>query len=194
MCPTVVSTRVRSDQAEDVELKGTEGGFAPFFSPDGRAIGFFAGRELRTLTFSSGAITKVSDAGILARSGSWGDNGVIVGDLSLDGLSVVPEAGGTPVPLISRDGDARDIAHRNPFVLPGGGAVLFGAVTSTGDSEVRVVSLPDRRVRTLHAGGSPRFVPTSETGGFLLFVEATNLLAARFRLDTLSLEGEPVAV
>ena len=169
------------DQSEGAELKGTEGGFAPFFSPDGQAIGFFAARQLKTLTFDSGLITKVCDTGGLPRSGSWGDDGTIVAELGLDGgLSVVPAGGGTPVPLVN---------GAMPVVLPGSSAVLFSSRTEG----IRILSRRDGRIKTLHAGTSPRFVPTSVKDGFLLFLDGTNLLAARFRLDTLELEGEPVA-
>jgi WD40-like Beta Propeller Repeat len=120
-------------------------------------------------------------------SGSWGDDGTIVAYLGLDGgLSAVPAGGGTPVPLVANAG--------TPVVLPGSSAVLFSSRTTDGSVDIGVLSRRDGRVKTLHAGTSPRFVPTSATDGFLLFLDGTNLLATRFRLDTLEMEGALVAM
>jgi serine/threonine-protein kinase len=43
------------DQAELTLLPGTEGGFDPFFSPDGQWIGFFAGSHLKKTSVLGGA-------------------------------------------------------------------------------------------------------------------------------------------
>src|SRR5207244_2734614 len=40
----------RLDQAESRAITGTEGADAPFFSPDGRWIGFFAGQKLKKVS------------------------------------------------------------------------------------------------------------------------------------------------
>ena len=45
----------RLDQASSLMLAGTEGASGPFFSPDGRSIGFFAGGMLKTIGIGGAA-------------------------------------------------------------------------------------------------------------------------------------------
>ncbi len=58
------------DQFVAQPIAGTAGASAPFFSPDGSRVGFFANGELRTVPISGGAATIVCDARIaLGRAG-----------------------------------------------------------------------------------------------------------------------------
>ncbi len=64
------------DRSESTELKGAEGANAPFFSPDGKWVGFFANGKLMKTPAEGGSPTVICDAG--EEGGSWGDDGVIV--------------------------------------------------------------------------------------------------------------------
>ena len=104
-------------------LAGTEDATYPFWSPDGRHIGFFARRKLKTIELGSGAVETLCDAPN-GRGASWGSRGVIV--FSPDyrsGLFSIPASGGAPVRL-TEPGKA-DPSHRVPFFLPDGKHVLF---------------------------------------------------------------------
>ncbi len=54
-------------------LPGTEGGYLPFWSPDGRAIGFFDGMALRRVEVAGGAAQTQGVGG-----GSWNQHGEIL--------------------------------------------------------------------------------------------------------------------
>ena len=67
------------DQTKATELSGTDNAQAPFFSPDGRRLAFFAGDKLRTVSVGGGQVADLCDAPLgAAGGGSWGEDGYIV--------------------------------------------------------------------------------------------------------------------
>jgi len=112
-------------------LPGTAGGSAPFFSPDGRWIGFS----------SSGAIKKVSSDGgppvTLCEAPSitgafWGDDGFIYfAPSGVAEIRRVPEEGGTPK-VVAQAGSGETVASFGwPQSLPGGKTVLFTTASAS---------------------------------------------------------------
>ena len=65
------------DRFEATPLAGTEGAFAPFFSPDGAWIGFFADQQLKKVPANGGPVTVLADA-TLSMGGVWSTRGDIV--------------------------------------------------------------------------------------------------------------------
>src|SRR5690242_9944821 len=59
-------------------LEGTEGATLPFWSPDSREIGFFAGGQLKSVAAANGSVRVLCDSGELAYGASWGRADVIV--------------------------------------------------------------------------------------------------------------------
>jgi Tol biopolymer transport system component len=114
---------IESPAAKMVE--GSLGGQLPFFSPDGRSLGFFAGGKMLRVPVSGGTPTTLADA---ARTwgGSWCTDGTIVYVPSLNhGLWRISQDGGVPVQLTKPDGAGAGYAHAYPQCLPGGSEVLF---------------------------------------------------------------------
>ena len=110
----------RLDQPKATELAGTEGAYAPFFSPDGQWVAFFTQGKLKKISVEGGAAVALCDAQF-GGGGSWGEDGNIIA--SLRGvLSRISSAGGAPTPATEL---AQGETHRWPQVLPGGKAVLF---------------------------------------------------------------------
>src|SRR6202521_2428579 len=91
----------RLDQPTAAELADTEGAYAPFFSPDGQWVAFFAGNKLKKISVDGGAAVNLCDAGSGgAPGGSWGEDGNIVASLNAVGaLSRIPSTGGMPTPV-----------------------------------------------------------------------------------------------
>jgi DNA-binding winged helix-turn-helix (wHTH) protein/Tol biopolymer transport system component len=135
-------------------IPGSRGAMAPFFSPDGTALAFFAEGELRTLPLGGG--TPVSLAEAREGGGSWGGDGTIVfSSDKQDSLFVVPAAGGAPRRLTRPDPARGEIAHWWPQRLPGAEAVVFTAWHSTlHDARVEWLSLRTGERRTLVSGGA----------------------------------------
>jgi serine/threonine-protein kinase len=110
-----LATRLLSE-AEPTLLAGTEGGFDPFFSPDGQWIGFFAGGHLWKISVHGGApvsLTSIVSTQSGAQGASWGDDGNIVAAMGLMfPLARVPAEGGSAQPLTKRQ-------HRRCFFEDG---------------------------------------------------------------------------
>jgi Tol biopolymer transport system component len=187
------------DQPKATELAGTEGAFAPFFSPDGRWVAFFAETKLKKLSVEGGAPVVLCDAA-RGSGGSWGEDGNIIASLSFPGaLSRVSSTGGTPTPVTELA--QGEVNQAWPQILPGGKAVLFtsnvpGDLNLTGFNEastsIEVISLKDRRPKTLLKGIFGRYLATSDGGGHLVYINNGTLFAVAFDLNALDVRGTPV--
>ena len=131
------------------------------------------------------------------RGGSWGEDGNIIASLGNGLLSRIPSAGGAPTPVteLAQGGEIQ----RWPQILPGGKAVLFtsSATANAWDgASIEVVSLADRRRKTLQQGGTyGRYVPSSNgRDGHLIYVNRGTLFAVPFDLEALAVRGTPSPV
>jgi serine/threonine-protein kinase len=181
----------RLDRADSVALSGTEEARAPFFSPDGRWIGFFASQGLMKVGAEGGAPIRVADLkSDQGRGGCWDENDVIVFASGFDtGLSKAKATGGKAEPLTKLTAGSDERSHRWPSPLPGGKAVLF-MTQRTGqdydDADIEVADLATgRRKVVLHGGSYPRYAP----GGTLLFVRENVLFGAPFDVQRLEVTG-----
>src|SRR6185295_1240525 len=84
-------------------LAGTEGGGLPFWSPDSREIGFFAGGKLKKIDIAGGQPVTLADAPV-PRGGSWNQNGVIIFAPAPPAPTLrIPAAGGAVTSINSID-------------------------------------------------------------------------------------------
>jgi Tol biopolymer transport system component len=170
-------------------LESTKGAIFPFWSPEGRWIGFFADGKLRKVEASGGPAQVLADA-FQGRGGSWNRDGLILFAPDIRGpLMTISENGGVPTAITELDSD--DLTHRNPHFLPDGKRFLF---IERGSSEAY-----GRLMAGSTDGTPPREVldPASNvhfSAGHLLFVRERNLLAQRFDADALTLRGPIVPV
>jgi serine/threonine-protein kinase len=151
--------------AEVTPIEGTQGASSPFFSPDGRWIGFFAPGRLRKVAVAGGKPVDLAPAS-LDRGAVWCPDGSIVFPPDVaSGLVRLPP-GGEPQPLTALDVEHGERTHRWPAVLPGGREVAFtvGRVGQPGDYEdsaIDAVDLATGERRPLFRGASMvRFAPT----------------------------------
>jgi serine/threonine-protein kinase len=166
----------------------------PFFSPDGRWIGFFSGTELKKVSIDGGsAITLCSIAGV-PRVATWGDDDVITFATNDNevGLQKVSAGGGTPSTITSRDTAKGELDHINPFALPGGRGVLFTIVTKGYQLEGMQIAVLDQRSNhvkvILQSGTDAKYLPT----GHLVYGVGGGLRAAQFDLERLEVTTVPV--
>jgi serine/threonine-protein kinase len=185
----------RLDQSQPTELAGTDGAYAPFYSPDGNSIGFFAPGKMKTITATGGPITTLCDAPT-GRGASWSENGEIIftPDVQSRLMRVAAVGGSAPVPVA--EFLPGEISHRWPQVLPGGKAVLFTALTAANfaafdEASIQVLSLTDGHRKKLHQGGSyGRYLPS----GHLLFVRNRTAFVVPFEIEKLEVHGNPAPV
>jgi Tol biopolymer transport system component len=185
-------------QARATLLAGTEGADSPFFSPDGKWIGFFAGGKLKKVAITGGRPVTICSVGIAAdnaRGATWAEDGnIFLSPRARAALVRVSSAGGSPEPLTTLDSANGEITQRWPQALLGGRAVLFTAHSQTGDFEdanIVVQSLPNGPRRIVQRGGyNGRYLPS----GHLVFMHGGSLFAVPFDLGRLQATGSPVPV
>ena len=181
-------------------LAGTEGAVFPFWSPDSRFIGFFAGGKLKKIEATGGPPQTLCDAPV-GRGGTWNREGVIVFAPDVTGpLHQVSAAGGVPSPVTHLSESRKESNHRWPTFLPDGRHFLYLAFGTGEQAESNAIL-----VGSLDGGEPKRLVDASSNmayapprhgqGGHLLFVRQGTLLAQPFDAADLELTGDafPVA-
>jgi len=170
-------------------------GSAPFFSPDGKWLGFWHAPTgtLRKVAVSGGAPIRICSAVSGVAGGAWGPDDTIV--FAWFDLFSVPAAGGTPKLLLKVDEQRGERFYRHPFFLPSGKAVLFTVGMadnySYDDANIGVLSLATGEKKILIEGGtSARYSPS----GHLIYARGGNLLAVAFDPDKLQVLGQPFPV
>jgi Tol biopolymer transport system component len=183
------------EQQTATPIPGTEGAIAPFFSPDGRWIGFFADGKLRRVSLQGGPATALCDATI-PHGASWSSDGSIIYAPNLgSGLLRIPSEGGTPQTLTTPDAKQQELSHRWPQMLPGNKAVLFTIQVTTQSSydeaRIAVLSLQTGKWRTILEGGSyARYVAS----GHIVYAHAGTLMVVPFDVARLQVTGSPAPV
>src|SRR5262249_638528 len=183
-------------------LNGTEGATYPFWSPDSRFLGFFAGGKLKKIDASGGPPQVLCDAQ-QGRGGTWNREGVIIfAPTQRDSLSRVSAAGGAPVPLTALDAPKREFSHRFPSFLPDGRHFLYLAQAVMGveqkDSDVIYAGSLDSKERQalLRVRSNAVYVPpmAGRSEGQLLFARDRTLVAQAFDAKNVRIRGEAVPV
>ncbi len=182
------------DTPQSTVLADTDGAAIPFFAPDSRWIGFFAGGKLKKISVEGGKAVTLCDAQN-PRGASWGEDGNIVfaGENRVV-LSRISSAGGDPTPATELDTKTGEITNRYPQVLPGGEAFLFQSRTpllSNLESTIFAQTIKSGQRKTLVTGGSyPHYLPS----GHLVYLRQGALYAAPMDLKRLELTGPATPV
>ncbi len=173
-------------------VAGTEDASHPFWSPDGRSLGFFAQGKLKTVEVSSGRAPQVLCDAPNGRGGTWNKDGVILFTPGVfAGIFRISPSGGTPVQVTKLDEQRGEESHRWPYFLPDGHHFLYLAANFGGKFEINAIF-----VGSLDSGEKTFVVNTSSNAayaapGYLLYARDNALLAQRFDLRTHRLSGEP---
>jgi serine/threonine-protein kinase len=117
---------VRPLDAFDAQaVPGTDNANMPFFSPDGRAVGFFADGFLKTVELSGGSPRVLAPAPS-PFGGTWTEDDYIIFTKTINsGLLRIPADGGPVQTLTTPDLGAKGYAHVWPRALRGGTRVAF---------------------------------------------------------------------
>jgi Tol biopolymer transport system component len=175
----------------------------PFWSPDSRFVGFFAGGKVKKVAVSAGTPVPLCDAtspieprlaSVLAgNSGIWNANDVIL--FSHQGSVHRVDAGGGPcIPIRTPDTSKNESSHSPTSFLPDGQHFLYVSKAS-----VFVARSPafrgELRVGSLDSSNDTPLFPVSSRvlyshSGHLLFVRDGTLVAQPFDARDLSLGGD----
>ncbi len=197
--PNTLIYHRRLDELEFKPIAGTEGGYDPFFSPDGKWIGFFADGRLKKVPVAGGSVVMITDiVGSQVGSGIWETDDSILFQRSYSGgiaRTNASASGATPETVFTPDRKNDERSLYGQQLLPGGDLVLFtagsGNIASINDARITIGRLSDRSKRTTLTGGTyGRYLPT----GHLVYGYDGKLMAAPLDLAKLKIEGNAVPV
>ena len=186
---------VRSlSELEAHPISGTEGATGPFFSTDGRWVGFFTQGKLKKVSLDGGSLVEVCDTPRLPYGGSWGpDDTIVFAWGNRGGLRRVSAVGGEPEVLTTLDSDQGETAHIWPTLLPGGRSILFTvrqAGESFEDARIASYSFETGKKKTVHQGGTfARYSPPDR----LVFSRAATSVAGTLLTIPFDVERQEVA-
>ena len=178
-------------EADAHPVDGTDGGGAPFWSPDGKYLGFTAGKRIRKVAATGGIAQTLCDVNT-AIAGMWGSSGeILIGQIG-DGIFRVHDMGGELVRVTHLDPMKNEARHMLPQFLPGGRRFLYvAAADRMGYSVLYAASLdsPERTALMNVESGVVLVNPRRGTRGYLVFVQDRALMAQSFDTDTLERKG-----
>ncbi len=171
------------------KIEGTDGAAFPFWSVDGKWVGFFADGHLKKVPAAGGPVTVLAPTPN-PRGGSWNQDNVIIYEPDYrDTLWRISASGGTPARVTKFD-TGKHTTHRWPKFLPDGKHFVFFATNHSGNAEQGIYwgSLDD---------GSYKHVIDSDSqgiyaSGYLLYHVQSQLVAQKFDASSGNLSGDPV--
>jgi Tol biopolymer transport system component len=184
----------RLDSTATEPIAGTEDASNPFWSPDSRHVGFFAGGKLKKVDGAGGKVTDICQAGVFGLGGAWSSRGVIIFATFASPLRTVSENGGTPEPISGIPLTNGAIGQYFPVFLPDGKHFLFldwrYPDAAKPNNFVWIASLEGEKARPLPLDSTSVLYAS----GYLLFSRDGDLFAQPFDLAKNELTGRALPI
>jgi eukaryotic-like serine/threonine-protein kinase len=182
----------RLDQLTSTPITGTEGGYSPFFSPDGRQVGFITnGTTLKVASLDGTPTVTLTDTANTT-SADWSSDGWIYVEGGA-GIVRVRPTGGQIEPVYAVSNERHEVGAEFLNALPVGGLLYRLRFGGKGQEEFQIAAMkvPNGAPKVLTRGVFARYAPS----GHLLVVTADGkLIAIPFDAAKLELTGPPVAL
>ncbi|HXY32566.1 MAG TPA: protein kinase [Gemmatimonadaceae bacterium] len=179
------------DQVHPTPISGTDGALSPFFSPDGKQVGFVKdGKTVRLMPLDGGAPLTLTDSAN-ATAADWGTDGYVYFEVD-SGIARMRATGGKIEPVYKVK--QHELGTEWPNVLPSGRGVIFRLrheSQAAADFEIAVVKLPGGDAQVITRGVYARYSPS---GHLLVVTHDGKLLAMPFDEKALKATGPPVAL
>jgi eukaryotic-like serine/threonine-protein kinase len=159
----------------------------PFFSFDGKWIGYWSGEDnhLKKILVTGGIPVSLTDA-VCAGSYRWGSDDTIVFGMIGKGIVQISANGGSAEQIIKEKENEIIIS---PQILPGGNAVLFTRVVPR-PFKVMLQLLKSGERKELFQGDTAEYLST----GHIVYAIGNSLHAVPFDLDKLKVTGESINI
>jgi len=174
-------------------LEGTDEAAHPFWSPDGRYIGFFAKGKLNKVLATGGAVLALAAADN-PRGGTWCGSDVIVYAANFQSGLMKVSANGGPASEATRLDGTKHSTHRWPWCLPDGKHFIYLATNHQGgtpaENGIYYAGLDGKDMHQVVASDSGAEVAE----GYLLYHTQPTLMAQPFDAASGTVSGEAVAI
>jgi Tol biopolymer transport system component len=181
---------------DERELPGTEGISLPFWSPDGRWIGFFKGGNLLVTPSTGGPSQMVCERTGNFFGASWHPNGTVLVASQTGPIRMVRVVNGVADGACTAvQPESSEAAATFPEWLPDGERFLFVRGNPGAGAAVFLTSIRDPSSRRiLPDASSVTYAPphAGESTGHLLFRRGSRLMAQAFDAHRGMLQGDPV--
>jgi DNA-binding winged helix-turn-helix (wHTH) protein/Tol biopolymer transport system component len=182
------------DNLDARAIPGTDDASAPFYSPDGRWIGFFAAGKLRKVALAGGSPETLTEAS-QPFGAVWTANGQIIFAASArGGLLRVSDRGGDAEQLTIPSADKGEVRHAWPARAADGRAIVFTIATSpltAATGRIAIMPSPQRAAwQTLLEGADTAAVVLD----YVVFSRGNEIHAVPFDRTRLSIAGTEQAV
>ncbi|HWI20853.1 MAG TPA: hypothetical protein VNT81_24030, partial [Vicinamibacterales bacterium] len=171
--------RQRIDALEATVIAGTAGATDAAFSPDGKALAFYADGVLQRISVDGGIASPLAQAAN-PRGLTWGaDDNIYLSPVNNAGISRLPARGGKLETVTSlADGQ---LSHRWPQLSADGSALIYTVWNDNGWSNTQIMwhpldGSPAREIAK--GGGFARHIAGADGRELLIFVNEQTLLSA----------------
>jgi serine/threonine-protein kinase len=196
--------RPRSQLHPTIAVRGSEGAASPFFSPDGKQVGFLREGIVQIALVSGGPPITVSDSLTGVAGASWGPDNFIYADGSMPSkpaslVRVEAKPGAVPRWFTTLNTAEREVDHSWPDVLPNGKGVLFtvgfigrNGVKGAASYAIAVADIPSG---THHVILNNAMYARYAKPGYLLYVTTNKaLMVVPFNQNSMKIAGEATAL
>jgi eukaryotic-like serine/threonine-protein kinase len=184
-----------ADRLDAVPVAGARRGVNPFFSPDGRWLGYMDGARVVKVPLAGGTAVTICDS-CTGYSFSWGDDDTVryhtapAADPNSRVLMAVSARGGTPYEIAHPDKRSTE-AFRGPMLVPGSRIVLFSLFTGS-SSRLAALNLDSHAITRFD---QPGFSPQWVAAGFVTLGSSDgSLIALPFDARRGRPNGPPVTI
>jgi eukaryotic-like serine/threonine-protein kinase len=161
----------------------------PFFSPDGKWVGYASNFKLKKIAINGGAPWDLCDYSNVARGGWWDEHNMITyGQYGQDIMQISAD-GGSPKSIVK----LKSGSLYYPQILPDGKSILYTSYPpKNAQPKIMVQSPKSGEAKELFPGVNARYVPS----GHIIYMlpNKNSLFAVQFDIAGLQVISEPVTV
>ena len=160
----------------------------PFFSPDGRWVGYFSEADVMKVPVAGGPAAAVAATSNRPSGATWHGDTIVFA--TTEGLHQVSAGGGDARVLKAPDRNKQERLYAWPEFLPGGKTLLLTIVSDPGGTpQVALLNLGTMEMRSLINGASSA---RYDGHGALIYASGPQLRAVRFDASSGTISGEPL--